>query len=290
MKSQLIVTSDGTSLSVRDTGESDLFPLLLCDGIGCDGYVWKYIRRDFRGRFRLIHAHYRGHGLSAVPADSSTLNIGQFAKDAWFVLDQLGVDKVALWGHSMGVQVILETASRHPERVAAIIPMCGAFERPLDTFHGNDFAAHALPFVQSLLSSQHEAIRKFWQRVVPTDFSYWIATATEINAKMIKREDFIPYLDHLARMDPLVFTTLLSEVAEHSTRSFLDKLTMPALVFAGSRDHFTPAQLAENLVELLADAELCMVPGGSHTAPLELPDLITLRSAAFFERIGLLSH
>ena len=289
MNSRVVTTPDGTNLSVRDSGESDLTPVVLCDGIGCDGYVWKYIRRDFGGRFRLIHAHYRGHGLSAVPADASTLSIEQFARDLWFILDELKVDRAVLWGHSMGVQVILETAAYAPERVIALLPMCGAFERPLDTFHGNDYAAQALPYVQSLLSSRHESIRKFWQKVVPTDFSYWLATATEINAKMIKREDFIPYLDHLARMDPLVFTTLLGRVADHSARAFLARLDMPALVFAGSRDHFTPPSLATELSHLLPDAQLCVVPGGSHTAPLELPDLVTLRAEAFFEAHQLLT-
>lgn len=287
MTTQVIPAVDGTDLSVRVSGPEDAPVLVLCDGIGCDGYIWKYIRRDFEGRFRFVHPHYRGHGLSAVPQDEGSLTIEQLAADIWHILDTLGVDRAALWGHSMGVQVTLEAASQQPDRVRALLPTCGAFERPLDTFHGNSYASLALPWVRAALQARPAKIRRVWERVVPTEFSYWLATATEINGRMIRREDFAPYLDHLARMDPLVFTALLERVADHSTRSYLAELTMPALVFTGTRDHFTPAGLGAELARLLPDAELCEIPGGSHTAPLELPDLVTLRAEAFFDRVGL---
>ncbi|MCO4763883.1 MAG: alpha/beta hydrolase [Myxococcales bacterium] len=289
MSSHVIDAADGTPLSVRVTGQEGAPVVVLCDGIGCDGYIWKYVQRDFGDRLRFIHPHYRGHGLSALPADDATLTIEQLADDIWHVVDHFEVDNVVLWGHSMGVQVTLEAASRQPGRVRALLPTCGAFERPLDTFHGNSYASQALPWVRSFLLARPDSVRRFWQKAVPTEFSYWLATATEINGRMIRREDFSPYLEHLARMDPLVFTHLLHGVANHSTRRYLADLTMPALIFAGTRDHFTPGSLAAELAGLMPDAELCEIPGGSHTAPLELPDLVTLRAEAFLERIGILS-
>jgi pimeloyl-ACP methyl ester carboxylesterase len=124
---------------------------------------------------------------------------------------------------------------------------------------------------------------------VPTELAYWFAVATEINVRMIQREDFLPYLDHLGRMDPVVFVTLLERLASHSTRHYLRKLKMPALVFAGSRDRFTPARLSKELADLLPAAELCTIPGGSHTAPLELPDLVTLRAERFFREQAIMA-
>ncbi|MFL5378003.1 MAG: alpha/beta fold hydrolase, partial [Myxococcales bacterium] len=43
--------------------------LVCCDGIGCDGFAWKYVVRDFAARHRIVRWHYRGHGRSAVPGD-----------------------------------------------------------------------------------------------------------------------------------------------------------------------------------------------------------------------------
>ena len=289
MTATVMQARDGTELSVRVTGNPDAPVMLLCDGIGCDGFVWRYVRRDFERSFRLVHFHYRGHGLSALPSDDGTLSVEQFAADAWHLLDQLGVNEAILWGHSMGVQVILEAAFQQPERVIALVPMCGAFEKPLTTFRDSGMAARVLPGVSSLVLGQADTVRDVWRAVVPTEAAYWVAVATEINVRMIRREDFLPYLEHLGRMDPVVFVTLLGRLTEHSTRDYLPNLQMPVLVFAGSRDRFTPARLSTELAQTLPNAQLCVIPGGSHTAPLELPDLVSLRAERFFRELRVMA-
>lgn len=284
----LLAAADGTELSVRVLGPETGPTFLLCDGIGCNGFVWRYIVRDFAQSCRLVHFHYRGHGDSAHPTDDATLSVEQFASDAWHVLDELGIDRVILWGHSMGVQVILEAAHQRPERVVALVPMCGAFEKPLTTFHDSGMAARALPAVSSLVFGQAQTVRDVWRKVVPTEAAYWIAIATEINVRMIEREDFLPYLDHLGKMDPVIFVRLLGQLTNHTTRPYLRHIKAPTLVFAGSRDRFTPPRLSRELVDSIDDAELCVIPQGSHTAPLELPDLVTLRAEKFLRQHAIL--
>ena len=188
----------------------------------------------------------------------------------------------------MGVQVILEAAHLQPDRVIALIPMCGAYERPLDTAR-NGAGGVLLPVISSLLFARPDALRRLWRRIVPSEFSYKLAATAEINAKMIRREDFFPYLEHLARMDPVVFVQVLNNLAVHSARGYLGELAMPALVFAGSRDNMTPPFLAEDLCRQLPDAALCVIPGGSHAAPVELPDLVTLRAERFLRHRGIMS-
>ncbi len=278
-------TPDGVQLSARKTGLLHGPVVVLCDGIGCDGYIWRYLRPWLEERSQVIHFHYRGHGLSAIPEDASTLTVHQCALDVWTVIDALTADHrdqpVILMGHSMGVQVILDAAAQHASRVRALVLICGAFERPLDTFQDSDTAAKLLPILSGAAFRWSQGLRDLWRRAVPTEFSYWMAVATEINGKMIRRDDFLPYLRHMARMDPLVFVRFLESVAQHSARTFLPDLPMPALVVAGRRDHFTPERCSREMAKLLPMAELCIVPGGSHTAPLELPELLELRLADF---------
>ncbi len=287
-----IAAADGTLLSVRVTGrpvgEGGKPALLLADGIGCDGYIWKYVRAAFEPHLTLVHLHHRGHGGSAIPSDRASLTVPQLAADLWQVCDALGVDRAILWGHSMGVQVTLHAAYLAPSRCAALLPTCGAFEKPLTTFRDSDVGTRLLPWVRRALAADSGRLRSAWRKLMPTDAAYWVAVATEVNGRMIRRGDFLPYLDHLADMDPSVFVDLLAAVAEHSARPFLPALSMPALVFAGSHDHFTPARLGAELAQLLPAGELCVIPGGSHTAPLELPDLVQLRTEEFFKRNHLL--
>jgi pimeloyl-ACP methyl ester carboxylesterase len=284
MPSLIVPAADGVQLSVRVTGLPDAPAVLLCDGIGCDGYIWRYLRPWLEKHCKVVHFHYRGHGQSEIPADPSTLTIAQCGRDAWTVLDACGVQDAVLIGHSMGVQVVLEAASQALTRTRAIVAVCGAFERPLDTFQGSDLGSKVLPLLSGAFFRWPERLREVWQRAVPTEFAYWLATATEINGRMIRRDDFLPYLRHMARMDPVVFMHFLQSVADHSARPWLAQLTMPVLVIAGQKDNFTPMRCSQELVGLLSDAEMCQVPGGSHTAPLELPELIELRLEDFARR------
>jgi pimeloyl-ACP methyl ester carboxylesterase len=287
MPAHLIATPDGPLLSVRVTGQAGGPAVLLCDGVGCDGYIWRYLRPVLERRCQVVHFHYRGHGQSEVPDDQRTMTIEQSARDAWTVLDHLGIQRATLMGHSMGVQVILTAAHQHPERTVALVPMCGAFEKPLDTFQGSDVGSKLLPFLTGAALRYQVGLRKLWQRWVPTELAYQLAVATEINPKMIRRDDFLPYLTHMARLDPLVFLAFLQSAAHHSAREWLPQLQIPALVVAGLRDHFTPGRLQAELVQLLPDAELLEIPGGSHTAPLELPELIELRLELWSRARGL---
>lgn len=287
--SSMVRTRDGTSLSVRDTGRRDGPALILIDGIGCDGYIWRYVRPAFAEAMRIVHIHHRGHGQSEVPSDLASLCIETLADDVWAVCDALDVDRAVLWGHSMGVQVSLAAAAMAPERVLALLPTCGAFETPLQTFHGSDLAQRVLPWVSRAIKRDDGRIRRAWRSVLPTEAAYWVAVATEVNGWMIRRGDFVPYLEHLAGMEPDIFLLLLERVAAHSARPLLPAISAPALVFAGARDHFTPAALGAELARLLPRGEFCLVPGGSHTAPLELPDLFELRARAFLRQRAILA-
>ena len=70
-----IAPSDGSPLFYESWGERGaLTPALFCDGIGCDGYVWRYLREDLGARF-CLHPHYRGHGRTALPRDPLRVTI-----------------------------------------------------------------------------------------------------------------------------------------------------------------------------------------------------------------------
>src|SRR5690606_12058955 len=99
-------TDDGTRVWYawsRDVDKSERLPLVLCDGIGCDGFIWPYVIDRFRDDHPIIRWHYRGHGRSAVPTDLSRLSLQDLVADLEGILDTLGVEKAVFAGHSMGV-------------------------------------------------------------------------------------------------------------------------------------------------------------------------------------------
>ncbi len=93
----------------------------------------------------------------------------------------------------------------------------------------------------------------------------------------MRREDFAPYFAHLSSMDPRLFLGMLKHASEHSTFDHLPEVDVPALIVAGTHDTFTPYWLSEEMHDRIPGAEMLTVPGGTHIAPLEQPELLTLR-------------
>jgi pimeloyl-ACP methyl ester carboxylesterase len=124
----------------------------------------------------------------------------------------------------------------------------------------------------------------FWRRVVATELAYQVATRFELNGELIRREDFIPYLEHMANIDPRLFLEMLAAAGRHSCRELLPEIDVPTLIVSGQRDGFTPARLSQEMHDLIARSELFVVQDGSHTAPIERPGEVTSRIADFLRK------
>lgn len=273
---------DGAPLHYRAIGAGEP-TLLLCDGVGCAGYAWRYLVEHFRDRHRVVHWHYRGHGLSAPPRDLGRLEIADHAEDAKRVLDHLGVDGAVLLGHSMGVQVILELYRLHPGRVRGLIPICGSYGHVLDTFHGTGALKSIFPTIYRFATGPltKPLVQAFWKWAVPSSAAYALAETVEINPKLVNPDDFRPYLEHLGSMDVEVFARCLAGASRHTAEDLLSRIRVPTLVVAGERDGFTPSWLSEKMHREIPGAEFLFLPTGTHTAPIELPDLLDLRIEKF---------
>lgn len=265
---------DGSPLFYESWGERGATtPLLFCDGIGCDGYVWRYLRTDLADRFGL-HPHYRGHGRTAPPKDPARVTIEDLADDVACVLDDALVEKAVLVGHSMGVQVALETYRRHADRVAALVLVCGASSHPLKTFRGSAALEDLLPIVQRWILRVPGVINRVTRTLLPTRLAYEVASRLEIRRELVEPADFMPYLEGMARIDARLFVAMLSAAGQHSADDLLSSISVPTLVVAGARDGFTPPERSRAMAAAIPAAELLEIPNASHTAPIERPHLV----------------
>jgi len=253
------------------------------DGIGCDGYVWKYLEPELRKSHRVVRWHYRGHGRTPAPQDRTRVGIADLADDLAAVLDSAtGSSAPAiLAGHSMGVQVCLEAYRRHRDRVSGLVLLCGSYGTPLRTFKGKRTLEQVLPFVQFAANRLPALSGALWRRLIPTELAFALAKRFEINGELIRREDFLPYLEHMARIDVRLFLDMLAAAGRHSARELLEQIEVPTLIVAGDRDGFTPLALSEEMHHRIRRSELLVVEGGSHTTPIERPAEVSSRVAAF---------
>lgn len=273
---------DGTPIFYATRGGG--LPLVLCDGIGCAGYVWHYVLEDFASGYRLVRWHYRGHGRSPAPADMDRLAIADLCADLKAVMDAAGVDRAVLAGHSMGVQVILEFHRQFPDRVLGLVPVCGSHGNPLRTFRGTSVLERIFPAIKSRGIKYKGAINTVLRHAVNTDFAFKVAALTEINPKLVKKEVFMPYLEHMAQMDAEVFLRMMGHAGNHSARDHLPGIRVPVLIVAAEHDQFTPPELSQEMAAAIPGAELIELPGGTHTGPIEWPELMNLRLRRWLER------
>jgi pimeloyl-ACP methyl ester carboxylesterase len=281
-----VEASDGTRLfyGVRGEGEPTL---VFNDGVGCDGFAWRYVQPYFAERHRTVHWHYRGHGRSGLPADLETLTIAKLAEDLERVLDAAKVERGVLVGHSMGTQVALELYRRAPSRVSGLVLICGSYGHITHTFHGTDLLSQVLPDLVRLVRGNVGAARALWGRVPARVAFRAAALAGEIDAATIRYEDFEPYWDHVSAIGPEMFFTMLENAGEHTAEDLLETIEAPTLVIAAERDTFTPPELAARMAERIPAGELFVLRGGSHAAVIEQPEAIVLRMEKFLrERVG----
>jgi pimeloyl-ACP methyl ester carboxylesterase len=282
-----VEAEDGTRMFVEELGEGAP-PIVLTDGIGCDGFAWRYLAPRLAKRHRVVHWHFRGHGRSGPPVDPERLSIEDLASDLRRICDAKEVRRPVIAAHSMGVQVALEYYRQNPDDVGALILMCGTFGRITTTFHGTDLLDQILPTLVRGTRMFPVVARAVWGRI-PAALAFRVACAgRELDGERIQEEDFERYWDHAALMNPDVFLRMLQYAGAHDAEAFLPEIAVPTLVVAAERDTFTPMELANDMARAIPNAELEVIEEASHAAPVEQPDRIADRVEEFLtSRLGI---
>ncbi len=100
--------------------ESEPVPVLFVHGMVLSASVWEPQLARLAGTRRTIALDVRGHGDSAPPEDGNYAPVS-CAADVFAVLDELGLDRVAIVGNSFGACIALAAAAIAPHRIAQLI-------------------------------------------------------------------------------------------------------------------------------------------------------------------------
>ena len=286
-RESFVEAEDGTRLFVEELGAGEP-PVVLTDGIGCDGFAWRYLAPRLAERHRVVHWHFRGHGRSGPPADPDRVSIEDLARDLRRVCEACGIERPVIASHSMGVQVALEYYRQNPDAVGALILMCGTFGKITTTFHGTDLLDQVLPSLMRGATMFPGLARAIWGRV-PAALAFRVAcVGRELDGERIQEADFQRYWEHAALMNPNVFLRMLQYAGEHDAKGFLCDMDIATLVVAAERDTFTPMELADEMAHAIPNAELEVIEEASHAAPVEQPDRIADRVEEFLSsRLGI---
>jgi pimeloyl-ACP methyl ester carboxylesterase len=129
------------------------FPVLMLHGTGVNLHEWDPLAERLRGRYQIIRVDWPPYGLSGPNPKGYTTP--EAARLVGLVLDQLGVQKVAVVATSNGSNVALQLNADKPERIAAMAFSILPLERPSQTRKVDWRIRQMLAFHEAVLPEYH---------------------------------------------------------------------------------------------------------------------------------------
>jgi pimeloyl-ACP methyl ester carboxylesterase len=214
---------------------------------------------------RVVLLDLLGHGRSDSPTHAASYRIDTYASQVLALLDHLGVERAVLGGLSLGANVSLFAASRHPERVRGLVLEMPVLEWAVPSA--------ALAFVPLLLAAH---------------YGRPLLSCTSAAVRHLPRTPFGPLnsLIQAGGLPPEVMAAILHGVLVGPVAPTVDErmhITTPTLVLAHRNDLIHPFDDAANLVDQLPDARLVRA-----RSPLELrlrPDRLTGEITDFLDHV-----
>lgn len=216
--------------------------VLLVHGLVVSSRYMVPLIRALAPRCRVYALDLPGYGRSYKPDTSPT--IPQLADSIATWMDTEKVEQASLVGNSLGCQIITEFCLRHPGRADRIV-----LQGPTVNPEERNFP---MQFLRQMQNSPRE------RRGVTLDIMKDWASAG------------IPRAMKTVRM------TLGDAIEER-----LPHLDLPVLVLAGERDPIVPPAWAQQVVRLLPQGELVVIPGAAHIINWSFPDRFVEAAAGF---------
>ncbi len=115
-----VATVNGLRIHYLDWSDQKAMPVVLLHGLRSFAHDWDGVSREFSDRYRVIAVDQRGRGDSDWDPELR-YHTQSYVSDLEQLVDQLGLDRFVLIGHSMGGANTMVYASQHPDRVAAAV-------------------------------------------------------------------------------------------------------------------------------------------------------------------------
>lgn len=276
-----------TQVAYRSEGSGDP-PLVLLHGFSASQDSWLAVTAALAEHHRVVTFDRPGFGLTRLPDDPDDrrriiLPAGE-VELVVELLDELGIDRAVLIGHSMGGAIAAELALDVPDRTvglvledAAIGP--GFSPRPAaKRLATNRWASRFGPRLMTMTAPR--AFR-FFLPLIYADPRRVPPEIRDAYRRMVRRRDWATGLWEMAAF---------LEASDLADR--VDGIDVPTLVITGDRDRITPPEIAYDLARAIRGSHLVVVPRCGHAPHEEHPAEFVAAVRPFLAdlRAGLAAH
>ncbi len=260
------VVVDGQRIAYLESGEGP--PVILVHGLGGSMWQWEYQHSALAASHRVITLDLLGSGLSDKP--DIAYHPDQLVEFFRKFMDQLGIERAALVGNSMGAGVVIGMALTHPDRVDRLILIDGMpngvreklasplIRRAVDTWApawlvrlGNWLVGRG--FTESVL------------REVVHDPGLLTPLVIDRSYQNRNQPGLIP---------PLLALTGNLRLWEEGFALKLHEIRQPTLVLWGAEDRVFPKEVGQELHEIIPGSSLVVIPEAGHIPQWERPEAV----------------
>lgn len=237
-------------------------PVLLLQGVGLAGAAWQPQVEGLHDAFTLITVDNRGVGRSVGWSDDNP-SIEAMTADAVAVLDDAGVGRAHVVGHSMGGVIAQELALMAPDRVESLALLC--------TFHrGRD--ATALTPVMFWLGLRSRVGTRAMRRAA---FLEMIAPAAHVAGDRARLAADLGRLfgRDLADQPPIVMPQLRA-LGRYDASSRLGEIAAPTLVVSAAHDPIARPASGRALAAAIPGARYVELAASGHAVPAHDPSTV----------------
>ena len=212
-------------------------PLLLLHGAIGSEKQFEKLKEELEGHYDVLTMNFSGHGGREIPGEFS---IEQFAGEVMEFLNSKGIQRISIFGYSMGGYVALYLARHNPEVVERLVTLATKFNWTEETAAREvkmlqpDIIEGKLPQFAQELKERHSTAD--WKKVLTN------------TADMLLR---------MGVSNPLMVDDI-------------KLISCPVLLMVGDKDKMVTAEETISVYRQLSSGQLAILPGTPH--PIEQTD------------------
>jgi len=245
------------SVFVQDSGPKDAPSLVLLHGFGASLQTWDAWASELEKDRRVLRMDVPGFGLSGPAANNDYSDAADVAR-LLALLDHLGLQQVALGGHSMGGRIAWNFAAAYPERVSHLILVSpDGFPDPNSKSENTYKVSPFLGLMKYSLPT--------WALKMGVAPAY--GDESLLTPQVMRR-----YHDMMRA--PGIRSAAMERMRQSRNTNplpLLQSLKMPVLLVWGEKDAFIPISNAQDYLKAISQATLASVPHAGHVVHEEAP-------------------
>ncbi len=229
-------------------------PIILVHGFPFNQTMWKAQVAALSKPYRVITYDIRGYGNSTFGENQHSMQL--YANDLILLMDKLAIEQAIVIGLSMGGYIILNAATRFPNRFMALILA--------DTQCIADSADTKANRYKAMTQIETGGLFDYATNSIPKLLS---ATTIEQQPLIVAQVK-----DLILSTSPTTIVAGLNALANRlDTCLALNVLLMPVLILCGKEDTITPMEQAEYLHSHLLSSAMLPIDAAAHLSNIEQP-------------------